>query len=450
MGRGEWVTGDGWAEGLVREKRAVLRADLDQAAPDNPVLLVRAGGHSAVANSAALRLAGITRSSPDPTGGVLERDASGEPNGIVRERVDLFFKLLPRASRDETRPSFVAALERLLALGITSIIDAGVDPREFAEWDTVYRANQGRLPRATVQIYPGLQKGGASAAEAIRRLETFGRKTGDGDEWLRIGAVKLWVDGGYAGPAAWTLKPYKNQPSYFGIQNIEEADLYQVCKAAHRAGWQLGFHTIGDAAIKLAVDVLARVIDEDPRPNHRHYLTHFTVLPPEATFRAMRRANVLVAQQPNFTWAPTLESRYVENLEGERLERNNAVRTLMNHGLLMAFGSDNHPIGPLPGLYGAVTRAGASGRVYAPDERISISEALVAYTRNGAYFSFEEASKGTIERGKLADLVVFADDLLEVDPARILTAKVDLTILGGKVVYQRAGAPAPNEEGGAR
>lgn len=440
LGPGAWITGYGWAEGLVKEQRSPLRADLDAATPNNPVVLSRAGGHSITTNSAALRLAGITSKTADPEGGFIERDSTGEPNGIIRERSDLVTRLVPRLPPGELRPSFVANLKRLLSLGITSIIDAGVVPRAYPEWEAMYRENPGQLPRATLQIYPGLAKGGATAAQAIKALQDFGKKTGDGNEWLRVGAMKLWLDGGYAGPAAWTLKPYRNQPAYFGIQNVEEADLYAVARAAHDAGWQLGWHTIGDAAIELGVKVLKRVMAEKPRDDTRHYLNHFTVMPVDSIMRDMANANILIAQQPNFTWAPTLESRYVDNLEGERLEHNNSVRTPMNRGIFMAFGSDNHPIGPMPGLYGATTRLGHSGRVYSQAERISMTEALIAYTRNGAYFTFEEKLKGTIEPGKVADLIVLSNDLLEIDPSRILDTKVDLTILGGRIVFRRADA----------
>jgi predicted amidohydrolase YtcJ len=441
VGPGKWITGDGWAEGLVRERRSLYRADLDAAAPDNPVVLARAGGHSVVANGLALKLAGVSRSTQNPEGGVIERDERGEPNGIIRERMDIIGRLVPVAPPEDLRSSFVAKLKNLLSLGITSIIVAGVIPQDYAEWETVCRAHRGELPRVTTQIYPGLRKGGASATEAIHTLEAFGKKTADGDEWLRVGAVKLWLDGGFAGPAAWTLQAYRNQPTYFGIQIVDSADLYTLARYAHRAGWQMGFHAIGDAAIKLGADVLARVIEETPRANHRHYLNHFTVMPPAATMRKMVMANIHVSQQPNFTWAPTLESRYVDNLEGERLERNNPIRTPMSQGIFMAFGSDNHPIGPMPGLYGAVTRRGSSGHVYAADERISMPEALIAYTRNGAYFTFEETQKGTIEPGKAADVIVLSDNLLEIEPAKILDTKVDVTILNGKIVYQRPGVP---------
>jgi predicted amidohydrolase YtcJ len=184
--------------------------------------------------------------------------------------------------------------------------------------------------------------------------------------------------------------------------------------------------------------VFDRVLQESPRADHRHFLNHFTVVPPDATMRTMARRNIAIAQQPNFTWAPTLESRYVENLAGERLEHNNPLRTPMSYGIFVALGSDNHPIGPLPGLYASVTRRGASGRYYAPEESISMPEAIVGYTRNGAYLSFEESTKGTLEPGMLADLVVLSENLLEIKTDRILDVQVDLTILDGRVVYERA------------
>lgn len=444
---GHWIVGYGWAEGLVAEGRPPYRADLDAAAPDNPVVLSRAGGHSAVGNSRALELAGIDRTTPDPDGGVIEHDARGEPNGIIRERQDLLFSLTPDAGPDILMPGFVRQLKHLLSLGITSIIQAGVPPAGFGFWERAYAENPGALPRATVQIFPGLEKGGATAEEALQRLRDFGRTTGDGNAWLRVGAVKLWVDGGFAGPAAWTLEPYRDQPDYYGIQNISEEDLYTLSRGAHDDGWQLGYHAIGDAAIKEAVDVFHRVLTEAPRQDHRDYVNHFTVVPPVETMRTMAHDNILIAQQPNFTWSPTLESRYVENLDGDRLDHNNPLRTPMSYGIFVALGSDNHPIGPMPGLYASVTRRGDSGRFYAAaEERLTMPEAIAGYTRNGAYFSFEEDQKGTLESGKLADIIVLSDNLLEIPPERILDTQVDLTILDGRIVYERAGQE-PHDRG---
>lgn len=425
LGPGRWITGYGWSEDALAERRKPLRADLDRAAPDNPVVLARAGGHSAVANTRALRLAKIDRDTPDPEHGVIEHDRAGEPNGVIRERWDLVSSLAPEPAPAELRPSFVAHLTRLLSLGITSLIQAGVNPDGFAEWEWAYRAHPGELPRATVQIYWQGEEG----------MKAFGRKTGDGDEWLRVGAVKMLVDGGFTGPAAYTLAPYRGQSTYRGRLNYTPDELYQAIRAGHALGWQFGLHTIGDGAIVLAVNTFDRVLRESPRPDHRHYVNHFSMRPPDSTLDRMARDGILVAQQPNFTY--TLEGRYEANLEGWRLEHNNPLRSLLDHHVFLALGSDILPIGPMVGLYAAVTRNGSSGRVFAAEERLTRAEAIRAYTRNGAYLTREEALKGTLEPGRLADLIVLSDDLLTIPPDRILSTRVDLTVLGGRVVYER-------------
>ncbi len=425
LGPGRWITGYGWSEDQLAERRKPLRGDLDQAAPDNPVALSRAGGHSAVGNSLALRLAKIDRSTPDPDRGVIEHDQRGEPNGVVRERSDLFYRLVPEPSVEELRPSFVAHLERLLSLGITSLIQAGVNPDEYAEWERAYRTHAHALPRATVQIY----------WQGADQMKAFGRKTGDGDEWLRVGAVKMLVDGGFTGPAAYTLAPYRGQPTYRGKLNYTPDELYQAVRAGHALGWQFGLHTIGDGAIVLAVNTFDRVLRESPRADHRHYVNHFSMRPPDSTVDRMAQDGILVVQQPNFTY--TLEGRYEANLEGWRLEHNNPLRSVLDHRVFMAFSSDILPIGPMVGLYAAVTRKGMSGRVFGADERLTMPEAIRAYTRNGPFVTREEHLKGTLEPGRLADLIVLSDDLLTIPTERILQTKVDLTILGGRVVYER-------------
>ena len=279
-------------------------------------------------------------------------------------------------------------------------------------------------------------RGQAPAERAIETLTRFGRKTGDGNEWLRVGPVKFFVDGGYTGAAAWTLEPYKGQPGYFGTGALVDADgMYRLSKAAHDMGWQMGFHTIGDAAIKMTVDAWSRVIEESPRVDHRHYLNHFTVRPPAETMQKMASHNIHIAQQPNFTY--TLEGRYAEHLEGERYETNNPVRSPMRHGVFVAFGSDILPIGPMVGLYAAVTRKGMSGAVVGPGEALTMPEAIVAYARLAAYLTFEEDIKGSLEVGKLANMVVLSQDLLTIDPDRTMDTDVEMTILGGAVVYER-------------
>jgi len=439
MGPGEWITGSAWSEDELNDKRRPLRRDLDEIAPENPVIITRAGGHSAVANSLALKLAEVTKDTPQPAGGVIEKDERGELNGVIRERQGIVSRLVPAATPAELRESLVQTIRNVLSLGITSFTLAGISPASYAEWQDIYAAHGDTLPRATVQIRwaapegrneQSIQWGGAAAMKA------FGKKTGDGDDRLKLGAVKISVDGGFTGPAAYTLQPYKGQPSYRGYLNFTEQQLYDIVKTGHDLGWQMGFHTIGDGAIQLTVNVFDRVLRESPRPNHRHYLTHFTIPPPAETIEKMVADRILISQQPNFTY--TLEGRYMANLDGYRLEHNNPVATpWKKHGIFMAFSADVLPIGPLVGIYAAVTRKGMSGKVWGPDERVSVQDAIRAYTVNSAYINFDENKKGTLEVGKLADIVVLGDDLLTIDPNRLKDARVDMTIVGGKVLYER-------------
>ena len=266
-------------------------------------------------------------------------------------------------------------------------------------------------------------------------LAAFGRRSGDGDHRLRVGGIKVLVDGGFTGPAAYTIEPYRGRGDYRGLLNVPEDELRQLVHEAHALGWQLGFHAIGDAAIELTVDAFVDALQRNPRDDHRHYLNHFTVTPPERTLELMAEHGIAISQQPNFTY--TLEGRYVENLDGERLAHNNPVKIPMDHGIFMALSSDILPIDPLVGLYAAVTRKGMSGEVYAPEEAISIEEAIRGYTANAAWLTFEEDVKGTLEPGMLADMVVLSEDLLTIDPDRIMDVEIDMTIVDGEVLYER-------------
>lgn len=425
LGPGEWISGYGWSEDRMHEQRRPLRGDLDAAAPDNPVLLDRAGGHSAVANSLALQLAGVDADTPDPDGGVIERDEHGELNGIIRERQEIVGALIPVATDEEVRDSFIAALRNQLRLGITSLVQAEDRIAHYPEWQRIYAEHRDSLPRATVQLL----------WEGADAMSAFGLKTGDGDEHLRVGPVKIFVDGGFTGPAAFTKEPYKGEKEYRGKLNLSVEELRRIIREAHAAGWQLGIHAIGDAAIELTVDELVAAVEAMPRTNHRHYLNHFTVMPSIETMDRMAANGIGITQQPNFTY--TLEGRYVAYLDGDRLAHNNALRTPMNHGIHVAISSDILPIGPMVGIYAAVTRKGMSGRVFGPGEALTVTEALRAYTLGGAYLTFEEDRKGTIEAGKLADLIVLDRDILAIDPAEIMNVEVVQTYLGGKLVYER-------------
>jgi predicted amidohydrolase YtcJ len=435
VGASQWITGYGWSEDRFAEGRKPTRADLDAVAPDNPVFLMREGGHAGIANSAALKIAGVDARTAQPEGGQLEKDAKGQLTGVIAERFDLVTQSIPLPDPVEVAEDLARNLNAQLALGITSLTDASVGPGQYERlWKKVYQDAKLSLPRATLQINPGVSAGASDAA--IERLRDFGLVTGAGDERLKIGALKIFIDGGFTGPAAYTTLPYRHDPSFHGSLTAPIADIEAVAQAAHEMGWQFGFHTIGDAAINEAAAMIDRVLASRPRQDHRHYLNHFSMTPSRQTMELMAKDGIAVAQQPNFTYS--LEGRYKTYLPDTALPVNNPVATPLKLGVRMAFSSDIIPIGPLVGVYAAVTRKGASGEVYGADERIDIKEALRLYTYGGAWLNFDDDIKGTIEPGKLADLVVLDENLLTASPERILSAKVDLTMLGGEIVYERA------------
>ncbi len=428
LGPGEWITGYGWSEDELTEQRKPTRYDLDDAAPNNPVVLTRAGAHSAVGSSMALAAAGITSQTPDPEGGVIEHEDSGEPNGIIRERHNLLLDLVPPSGEEEMIASLEINLNKLLAKGITSITDAQKTPAEYQRWKRLYTQAQLPLPRATVQF----EWNDPNAIKTLKKSE------GQGNDNLKIGPIKIFVDGGFTGPAAYTIDPYRDQATYRGYLNMPESELVSQINEIHDQGWQMGIHAIGDAAIRLVVNTLSDTLARAPKEDHRHYLNHFSMRPPEATMKKMAKHNIHITQQANFTY--TLEGRYVQNLDGFRLAHNNPIKSPMEHGIVVALSSDILPIGPMVGIYAAVTRKGMSGKVYGPDEAINIDQALRAYTQIGAFLNFDDDIKGTLEPGKYADMIVLSDDILNIKPEQILDVEVLQTYMNGELVYERAAA----------
>lgn len=442
LGPGQWITGYGWAEVNLAEKRNLTRADLDAATPNNPVVLVRAGGHSCVGNSLALKLAKIDRNTSTPLRGVIEHSANGEPNGIIRERNDLYTSLVPPDDPQSLRPSLVQGLKNLTALGLTSINIAAASLQDeikevrrpeqpnvtmtYKQLRSIYGEYGDWLPRATVEIsYPG------PAA-----LASYPHKTGYGDDRLKLGAIgeAPAVDGGFTGPTAWTSTDYNGQPGFRGQAFFNETDLQALADDVAKNGWQLGLHSIGDAAINMAVKVYDAALHKYPQNDPRWYLAHFTMLPTDATMATMVRDGIRANAQPNFLY--TLENRYVETLAGAALEHNNPVAVPLKKGVLVSFGSDNLPIDPRVGLYAAVTRKGLSGtRVFGPEEAVSIQDAIRLYTLNTTYISWDENKKGSLEPGKFADFIILDSDPLTIAADKLLTMKVEKTFIGGKQVY---------------
>ena len=427
LGPGEWITGYGWSEDELAEGRRPLRGDLDAAAPDNPVLLTRAGGHSAVANSLALALAEVDENTPQPEGGVIERDETGRLNGVIRERQDLVGQLVPEATDEEVKESLTANLLALLPLGITSVTQASDRIERWPLWREIYRTRGTDLPRARVQMH----------WEGTEAMAAFldGAHDGIDARRLSVGPVKIFADGGFTGPAAFTKEPYVGEGDYRGYLNMPEAELRALIDEVHRAGWQLGIHAIGDAAIEITVDALVDAIEATPLEDHRHYLNHFSMRPSDETMEAMAAHGIAITQQPNFTY--TLAGRYSTYLDGERLEHNNPLRSPMDHGVFTAISSDILPTGPMVGLYAATTRRGMDDRVYGAEEAISMEEALTAYTHGGAWLAFREGDRGRLVPGQFADFIVLDEDPTAVEPGRLLELEVRETWIAGERVWLR-------------
>ena len=448
LGPGQWITGFGWDEALLAEKRNITRKDLDVATPNNPVVLTRAGGHSSVGNSLALKAAGITRTTEDPKSGLIEHDEDGEPNGIIRERSDLYRSLVPRDTYEQLKAAYVAELKRLFPLGLTSFMSASTSiddepvgqggvanpsptPLTFRRLREI--AAQTDIPRVTTYIsYPGAQ-----------RLKQYPHHSGYGDIKVRLGPIgENAVDGGFTGPTAWTLADYKGQPGFRGKGRYTDAELQDMVDTAASLGWQMGLHCIGDAAIQQTVIAYDKGLAKYPGIDHkgaqrRWFTDHFTIMPPDATMTLMAKDKIYIAAQPNFGW--NLEGRYNETMDDWRVLHNNSVKTpAKKFGLFVTFGSDNLPIDPRVGLYFAVTRRGPDGMVHGfNEEAVSRQDAVRMYTANPPHLSWEENIKGTIEPGKLADFVVIDRDPLTIPEQELLTMNFDQTYLGGKLVYER-------------
>jgi predicted amidohydrolase YtcJ len=250
------------------------------------------------------------------------------------------------------------------------------------------------------------------------------------------------VDGGFTGPTAWTLVDYKGMPGFRGKGRYTDAELQDMVNTAASLGWQMGLHCIGDAAIQQTIIAYDKALAKYPGIDHmgddrRWFTDHFTIMPPDATMATMAKDKILIAQQPNFGY--TLEARYNQTMDEWRVTHNNSVATpVKKFGIFMAFGSDNLPVDPRVGLYFATTRRGPDGVQHGhAEESVSRPEAIRMYTANGPYLSWEENIKGTLEPGKLADMIVLDEDVLTVPDAQLLTLQIDRTYLGGKLVYER-------------
>ena len=411
---GSWVVGVDWDEAKWPERRYFLRGDLDQVSTDHPVVAVRMDGHMGCANSTALELAA------DLVGmdGV-EKDAAGQPTGVLKE--DPFYLLHERFAPTET--ALDAGLEKMSRkahrLGITSIHDI-VGSRQLRAYLRAYH-------RGTL----GLRLYALPRDDLLDSLVASGLSSGLGDAWLRIGAIKVFTDGSLGAYTAALGEPYVGQPGNRGVLVHSNEDLRNIYLKAHLNGFQTATHALGDAAIRQVVETWESILREHPKRDHRHRIEHLE-LPDDDLLRRMKAIGLLASCQPNFIgqWSGPGDV-YETRLGPERNARNNPYRLVLRRRLPLCFGSDGMPYGPLFGIHSAVNG-------YFDDQRISVEEAIRAYTAGGAYAAFEENLKGTLEPGKLADFVILDGDPFA-EPERIRNLQVHSTWIGGECV-DRSGA----------
>jgi len=425
---GEWITGSGWDHTFWPEKKFPNRQQLDAVSPKNPVMLTHISGHVAVANSLALQLAGISKSTKSPAGGEIEKDEKGEPTGMLKEgaAMGLVWTKIPPASAEHRRRGIELALADLVKYGVTSAQDNSA-------WEDflAYRAikNDGKLTVRITEWLPFL--------DPLVELEQKRREGGATDPWLRTGALKMVTDGALGSRTAAMLAPYSDDASTSGIMTVEPEKLRALAIERDKAGFQLNFHAIGDRANRVAIDVFEAVAKANGPRDRRDRVEHAQVVA-MSDFPRFARLQVIASMQPSHE---TSDMRWAEQRVGpERVKGAYSWATMQKFGVRLAFGTDYdvEPISPFRGLYACVTRelpAGGPQGGWQPQEKISLEDCIRAYTSGSAYGEFMEGKKGELKAGEFADFIVLSNDLTKVEPREFTNTKVLRTVVGGRTVY---------------
>jgi len=428
--KGDWLTGGDWDETKWSPAQMPTKEIIDPATPDTPVFVSRYDGHMGLANSVVLRLAGITVNTPDPPGGVIVRDAQGNPTGALKDAaMDYIFKVLPSLSHEQRLKAVKRALAHAASLGVTSVQHMNPDYEDIAVYDELLQ--HGEL---TARIY---------AAPLIPQVDDqvkIGIRHAFGGPSLRIGALKAYADGSLGSATAYFFDPFNNQPNNRGLLSDEmhPVSLMQDrMMRADAAGLQICTHAIGDQGISIILDLYTEIVKTHGDRDRRFRIEHAQHMAAK-DFDRFAQLHVIASMQP---YHAIDDGRWAEERIGhDRASRTYAFRTFLNHGVRLAFGTDWNvaPLNPLFGLYAAVTRATLDGKNpggWFPEQKLTLAEAIEAYTMGSAYAEFQENDKGSITRGKLADMVLVSDDLFKLEPAKIRDAKVVTTILGGKIIW---------------
>ena len=424
--RGNWIIAGGYNDFYLREKRHPTRRDLDEVSPDHPVILLHRSLHACVLNSRALALAGIGNEAEEPPGATIERDLeTGEPNGILFEMFGhISSDVLPPLSEVEVNKGIALASRHYLSEGITSLQDATVT-NDFGRWRQFRHFKDAGALKSRLSMMFG--------SEQIDTLLKSGLTTGSGDEGLRLGGVKIVLT-----DAPGQVFPPQDELN----RQVLEAHQAGLSRATSR-GFQAAIHAVTQEAVEAAITALEYAQNQAPKGgpsaslmvNRRHRIEHCSECPPDLLER-LKKLGVVIVTQPPFLYYSG--ERYLATVPADRLPWLYRIKSFLDSGLVVAGSSDSPiaPDNPLVGVYAAVTRKAETGQPVLPEERISATQALAMYTINAAYASFEEGSKGSITPGKLADMVVLDADPLRSPLEGIKDIKVEMTVLGGEVVWE--------------
>lgn len=428
--KGEWIRGWGYDHSKLAEQRHPNRWDLDEVAPDHPVILTRVCAHISAHNSKSLEIAGITDESEAPEGGVYMRE-NGHVNGVMLEYAHMQAMKVSGLSHQELLNAMEVANDMLIKEGITSLHDSG--GYGFVQMGAFQDAvNQGKLK---VRIYSMI----FSFVENLNFNHTYldiGLHTGFGSERFKIGPSKLMIDGSSSGPTAATLEPYTSDPNSHGILSMDPKDVDEFVLKAHKAGYQVTSHAVGDKAVTVIVNAIEKAMKAYPREDCRHRIEHCAMINDELLDR-IKALGIVPILNPIFLYE--FGDGYMVNYGKERAYRMFAAKSFLDKGILAA-GSSDCPItfsNPILNMHLACNRTTQKGQVINAEECIGVMDALRMFTYNGAYASFEEEIKGTLEEGKLADLVVLSEDLTKVEPQNLKDVVVDMTYIDGEKVYVR-------------
>ncbi|MFP7732257.1 amidohydrolase [Priestia aryabhattai] len=428
--KGEWVRAWGFNETVIDEKRFPSRHELDQISIEHPIMIIRTCAHISVVNSKALELAGINDTTPDPEGGKIVRDVRGKVTGVLMETAHMNMFEKAKYSDEELRKGMSLASKDFISAGITSIHDAGgYGPNNLRIMQEAVRSKDVKL--RVYAIVGALN----NSEDFVKKMTQAGIITGLGDEKFRIGPAKVFTDGSSSGPTIATRQSYTSDPNNYGILYFSQEELNHILGEAHRKGFQITAHAQGDRAIELMLNCIEEALRQHPRDDHRHRIEHAGITPPDL-LKHMKKLGVIPIPNPSFFYE--FGDGYIKNY-GERVHHMFPVRSFIDEGVIAAGGSDS-PVtthNPLMGIHAGVNRESRSGHGVGTNQRISVMEAIKLYTWNGAYASFEEDIKGSIEIGKLADFVILSDSILDVSSKNIKDIQVDMTVIDGEIVYQQ-------------